>query len=68
MLLGGIMSILGKSKIVKVVLFPIRILGKLFSAIGNFLSRDINEERLNEIKEQQLYLASKYQSFYHKGF
>jgi hypothetical protein len=45
MLLGGIMGILGKSKTVKVVLFPIQVLGKLLSAIGKFLSRDINEER-----------------------
>lgn len=67
MLRGGVMSILGKSKFKEGILFPVRIIGKIFSSIGNFLGKDINEDRLNEIKAQHLYLAAKSQLPNHKG-
>jgi hypothetical protein len=62
------MNTVTKNKIKEGILFPIRILGKIFSSIGKFLSRDINEERLNEIKSEHLYLASKSHLPTFKGF
>lgn len=67
MLRGGVMNILGKSKLKERILFPFRIIGKIFSSIGKFLGKDINEDRLNEIKAQHLYLAAKSQLPNHKG-
>lgn len=67
MLRGGVMKILNRSKIKGIILFPIRIIGKVFSSIGKFLGKDINEDRLNEIKEQHLYLAAKSQLSNLKG-
>ena len=61
------MNILGKSKLKEGILFPFRIIGKIFSSIGKFLGKDINEDRLNEIKAQHLYLAAKSQLPNHKG-
>lgn len=67
MLRGGVMKILNRSKIKGIILFPIRIFGKVFSSIGKFLGKDINEDRLNEIKEQHLYFAAKSQLSNFKG-
>ncbi|MCB9061385.1 MAG: hypothetical protein H6622_07690 [Halobacteriovoraceae bacterium] len=61
------MSILGKSKLKEEILFPIRIIGKIFSSVGKFLRKDINEDRLNEIKAQHLYLAAKSHLSNNKG-
>ena len=68
MLRGGVMSISGKSKLKEGILFPIRIIGEIFSSAGKFLRKDINEDRLNEIKAQHLYLAAKSQLPNNKGF
>ena len=54
------MNTVTKIKIKEGILFPVRILGKIFFLqSAKFLSRDVNEERLNEIKAEHLYLASK---------